>query len=50
MSEPRNNVFLPDLCTTRAVLVVVVASEAEPELAPEPEPAVVVVPAQVVDY
>ena len=27
MSEPRNNVFLPDLCTTRAVLVVVVASE-----------------------
>ena len=26
MSEPRNNVFLPDLCTTRAVLVVV-ASE-----------------------
>ena len=27
MSEPQNNVFLPDLCTTRAVLVVVVASE-----------------------
>ena len=27
MSEAQNNVFLPDLCTTRAVLVVVVASE-----------------------
>ena len=27
MAESQNNVFLPDLCTTRAVLVVVVASE-----------------------
>ncbi len=27
MSEPRTNVFLPNLCTTRAVLVVVVVSE-----------------------